>query len=961
MSRNKSFKKYDDSDDLSSIIYKKKKHSKKYNDNYSDDESTHSSYKQQSYKKKSNKHIKKYSDNKSDNSESYIKKSKKHSNKKKSKRENNENNENNENDIDIDSNYKIKNKKYSNKKKSKNDSKNDSKKHSKKHSKTRLNNDYDNNIINEPIQTNSKSFTSNVYKKLLRTVGKIAAPQTLQTSQTSQTSQTLQNNTNITLNDNDLYENNAHTSTIEKININNEDNEDNEDNLKENNMIEISEDIIRNFIKQFNENILINDNLDIFSLYNKIYDKILDIKDVNYLNKIKIKTLVLLNKINLQIDNQFSNYIIVINLFIDDINKFESIFKLYYDFLIKKNIRFIISIPKTINIDKLKEILKDIKTEIIINIVENNKYCGYFKNIQTIVDIDYYYDIKFIYFINTCYEITDIIKNLNNIILSFTQIINKYFDNSQPYIICSYHNKKQNIIGRNSDIIIDFYKRYKMIFKKYNINNEDDIKLYYNSYAKKEYINYKFDINTEYMNFLNLTDSDDNIFLNPYYVEKFGCENYYVDNMIFLCNREYFDFFRNFNNLYFEYEIDVLYKTNNPYDKIFGILINIFNGFIIGYEIKNNNTDFDFIEHKNYYMNNNITAHLKPKAKINVPIINSTICIFLNINDLEQNNNIFNYIKLLLLNDISIDFYIGDDSENNFDTIYGISLLKNINLNDIINKIKINFNIATSKINYYIGYTLQKCYNLCIVTDSAYIKIINININKINKICFIPDPEFFINKYNDTLDNNYYNDKFHYICEFDFQLNLLKNQNVYNTKLYVPSTYYNINLTREKSIIFKYDDDYDYDKKSLMNYMIETLSNVNIICYVFNKTSKHLDFKQNNNIILLPKLSNSELNKYFNKSILGCVFSDKYNDKTAFNMLLSGLKVIEYNSKITSFDLPSFIFTKINSIENITEIIDELFKQNDMYNMVYSEYLNKCNNFSHDDHINSVCNYIINL
>ena len=61
--------------------------------------------------------------------------------------------------------------------------------------------------------------------------------------------------------------------------------------------------------------------------------------------------------------------------------------------------------------------------------------------------------------------------------------------------------------------------------------------------------------------------------------------------------------------------------------------------------------------------------------------------------------------------------------------------------------------------------------------------------------------------------------------------------------------------------------------------------------------------------------SDNMLNKYYNKSTLGCVFSDKYNDKTAFNMLVSGLKVIEYNSKLTSFDLPSFIFTKINSIK----------------------------------------------
>ena len=145
-----------------------------------------------------------------------------------------------------------------------------------------------------------------------------------------------------------------------------------------------------------------------------------------------------------------------------------------------------------------------------------------------------------------------------------------------------------------------------------------------------------------------------------------------------------------------------------------------------------------------------------------------------------------------------------------------------------------------------------------------------------------------------------------------------------------------------------------------MNYIIEALSTNNIKCYIYN-VKNNLDITHNNNIIILQTLSNSELNKYYNKSMIGCVFSDKYNDKTCFNMLLSGLKVIEYNNKITSYDVPSYIFTKINSSENIIEVVDELFKQNDTYDTTYNQYLIKYNNFSLDDHVNSVCSHFINI
>ena len=81
---------------------------------------------------------------------------------------------------------------------------------------------------------------------------------------------------------------------------------------------------------------------------------------------------------------------------------------------------------------------------------------------------------------------------MNDILLSYTNILDKYYNYTKSLLICSQRNKKSNIIGDYIDFIMDFYSRYKMIFKKYNINTKDDIEFYFNKYIKTELLNYNF-------------------------------------------------------------------------------------------------------------------------------------------------------------------------------------------------------------------------------------------------------------------------------------------------------------------------------------------------------------------------------------------------------------------------------------------------------------------------------------
>ena len=266
------------------------------------------------------------------------------------------------------------------------------------------------------------------------------------------------------------------------------------------------------------------------------------------------------------------------------------------------------------------------------------------------------------------------------------------------------------------------------------------------------------------------------------------------------------------------------------------------------------------------------------------------MCVILNINKLEKYDILFEYIKLLNLNECYIDIYLGIDSNISIETLFGLNKLNqldNFNFVDNINLIKTKYNYNVNKSNFYIGYNLQKKYDKSIIIDTNLIKFLNINL--IDKI-YIINNNFEL----DILDKH---DKFNYICEFLYQKYLLKDKNIFMTNLYINSTYYNMNLSRSDSIIFNYDSNYDYEKKSLMENIINVLSKNKIQCVIYNDEYIFSDNEELNEkyIINLKNLNDHELNKYFNKSKIGISFCEK-NLKIPFTMLLSGLKVIIFNN-----------------------------------------------------------------
>lgn len=77
--------------------------------------------------------------------------------------------------------------------------------------------------------------------------------------------------------------------------------------------------------------------------------------------------------------------------------------------------------------------------------------------------------------------------------------------------------------------------------------------------------------------------------------------------------------------------------------------------------------------------------------------------------------------------------------------------------------------------------------------------------------------------------------------------------------------------------------------------------------------------------------------------------SNSNPSRIGFEMIASGLKVIEYDSEFTKYDMPFEYFTKIKNCDNIISIIEKLLDNdnivNDFINTINLENENiKCYN-----------------
>ena len=82
-----------------------------------------------------------------------------------------------------------------------------------------------------------------------------------------------------------------------------------------------------------------------------------------------------------------------------------------------------------------------------------------------------------------------------------------------------------------------------------------------------------------------------------------------------------------------------------------------------------------------------------------------------------------------------IDIYFGYDIKSVY-SYYGYAMVKD-SINSFVEKVLSYGIIDLSKLNYYLGFKLQKKYNYLIVLDNDLFDVIKINQNNIGKAMYL--------------------------------------------------------------------------------------------------------------------------------------------------------------------------------------------------------------------------------
>jgi hypothetical protein len=363
------------------------------------------------------------------------------------------------------------------------------------------------------------------------------------------------------------------------------------------------------------------------------------------------------------------------------------------------------------------------------------------------------------------------------------------------------------------------------------------------------------------------------------------------------------------------------------------MFIGIDNNFHNKIEFKNK----ELIDNKFYkYIN------FKLQNKINVPINKAQGAIFLFIpsdNCSGGYRTLLKYIEFLRKNNIYVDIYFGDNFNNINTDVNGLSNLK-YNIDHIINIINTYNEININEYNFYLGLYVRRKYNFILsnawqIADAVYYN--KIYANKLGYI--IQDLEYlFFDDYNykSIIENTYKSDYYYYCITSYLSKHINQySKNIFESKLCCDNKiYYNMNITRENSVLISYYKNKKHRLPCLVENIINILSNNNIKCYVFpdiyNINSK--------NIINLGRLTIEKLNEYYNKIKIGIIFSNSNPSRIGFEMLVSGMHVIEYDSEYTKYDLSNSYFTKISNEQNIVSIINNLFDKENNTNDI-NEYI----------------------
>ncbi len=328
----------------------------------------------------------------------------------------------------------------------------------------------------------------------------------------------------------------------------------------------------------------------------------------------------------------------------------------------------------------------------------------------------------------------------------------------------------------------------------------------------------------------------------------------------------------------------------------------------------------------------------------NVPINSSKIAfLFLTIGDASSGGarTLITYINYLNNMGYSVDIYFGNCLDKNI-SIHNLDrLISNVNKYGILN---------ITKNNFYLGTQIKRDYDLIVanawqISEAAYRQKY-----KAKKIAYIiQDREelFYPNDY--TLQNrvrNTYKPEYNYYCLSKYLANYFRhmfpNGKITDSVLGFDSHHYYIKKKhneRNNCVVIAYYKSKPGRLPELVDKIIRVLSQ-KYKCYIF---PERYDNHANSNIINCGSMNVNQLNDLYNNNKVGIVFSNSNPSRLGFEMVASGLNVIEYDSEFTKYDLDKEYFTLIKNENNIMNIVNNLMNKI-IDETAYKSYIKKSNN-----------------
>lgn len=279
------------------------------------------------------------------------------------------------------------------------------------------------------------------------------------------------------------------------------------------------------------------------------------------------------------------------------------------------------------------------------------------------------------------------------------------------------------------------------------------------------------------------------------------------------------------------------------------------------------------------------------------------------------------YINVLIENNVTVDLYFGN-SVNDIHRYRGPFLGTVIHNISLYNEIK-----QLHRCKWYLGLKTNKKYDFIVANAWQTAEPVYLNRHNSKQLIYIiQDLEYLFYPNDIELQKSAiktYKNEYIYYCLSSYLYEFFKSKfsKVIRSVLGVnQSIYANRQTQRYKKIMIAYYKGKPGRLPSLIEKIIEIL-HPHFPLVIFPDSYDKL---KHENIINIGMKTPVELNEYYNDTTVGIVMSNTNPSRLGFEMLSSGLNVIEYDSEFTNYDMPNCFFTKIKNADSIVETVNKM-------------------------------------